>query len=470
MTVPQNDQFVGKIRKTIERYRMLTPGDKVVVAVSGGPDSVCLLSVLRALANDLDLTLHVAHLDHRFRGQESAEEALFVEGLAKDLGIAATVDSRDVPAYCAERGLSAQAGAREVRYTFLRECAKATGSHRIALGHTANDQAETLLMRLARGAGMSGLSAIPPVRENIIRPLIGTTRDEVLAYLQRQRIDFRTDPSNRKPVYTRNRVRHEVLPVLERFNPRIVEALAAEADLLRDENEAMEATLTGILRTVLFAEGDAVHIRRAPFNDLLPALRRRVLRKAIELAAGDDTIEHSWIRTEEALSFMAEAQSGRRMEVPGGLFLQREYDDLAIRVREQETAFCVLLSVPGETVVPAASLVIETVILDTLPDPGADGGNYLWQAVYDYDKMSLPLYLRNRRPGDRFCPAGMGGRSKKLQDYFVDEKVPKMRRNAAPLLATDQDVVWLMGMRTDGRFLPGPGTRKFLVVTAHKHP
>jgi tRNA(Ile)-lysidine synthase len=456
--------LIAKVKETIKKYRMLDRGDKVVVAVSGGPDSVCLLSVLHALANDLELTLHVAHLDHRFRLAESAADALFVAGLAKDLGIAATSESRDVPAYCAERGLSAQAGAREVRYAFLQQCAKAAGARRIAVGHTANDQAETLLMRLVRGAGISGLSAIPPVRENIIRPLIGTTRNEVLAYLREQGIDFRTDPSNEKPLYTRNRVRHEMLPVLERFNPRIIETLAAEAVLLRDENEAVEAMLPATLQKILSTKGEAVRIGREEFGRLLPALRRRVLRRALELVAGDDAVDLSWIRTGEALGFMAEAQSGRSMEVPGGLLLEREYDDLVIRAREQETAFCVPLAVPGETLIPAARLAIETLVLDALPDPGADGGNYLWQAVIDYDKMSLPLYLRNRRPGDRFCPAGMGGRSKKLQDYFVDEKVPKMRRNAAPLLASEQDVVWIIGMRTDGRFLPGTGTKKFIVV------
>jgi tRNA(Ile)-lysidine synthase len=153
------------------------------------------------------------------------------------------------------------------------------------------------------------------------------------------------------------------------------------------------------------------------------------------------------------------------MEVPGGLLLEREYDDLVIRAQEQETTFCVPLAIPGVTEAPPARLVIATTLLDTFPAPGADGGNYLWQAVFDYDKIPLPLYLRNRRPGDRFCPAGMSGRSKKLQDYFVDEKIPQTLRNAAPLLTTEQDVVWIVGMRTDVRYLPGPGTTKTLVVT-----
>jgi tRNA(Ile)-lysidine synthase len=178
---------------------MLDPGDRVVIAVSGGPDSVCLLSVLHSLAKDLDLTLHVAHLDHMFRGKESADEALFVEGLAKKFNITATIEKMDVPAFCRDRGLSAQAGAREVRYGFLANVAETVGAARIATGHTAADQAETFLMRLVRGAGVSGLSAIPPKRGNIIRPLIEATREDVLGYLQSAGLD-RVDPSNAGPV------------------------------------------------------------------------------------------------------------------------------------------------------------------------------------------------------------------------------------------------------------------------------
>ena len=160
------------IKETIKKYHMLSPGDRVLVAVSGGPDSVCLLSLLQTLAKELELTLHLAHLDHMFRGKESADEALFVADLAKTLGIPATIEKFDVPAFCRERGLSSQEGAREVRYGFFQRIAASTGASRIATGHTADDQAETFLMRLVRGAGTSGLSAIPPMRENIIRPLI----------------------------------------------------------------------------------------------------------------------------------------------------------------------------------------------------------------------------------------------------------------------------------------------------------
>ena len=449
---------------------MLSPGDRVVVAVSGGPDSVCLLRALRDLTPQYGISLHVAHLDHQFRGEGSAADARFVEALAKDLGVPATIGIRDVPAYCAERGLSAQAGAREVRYAFLREVAESTGADRIAVGHTMNDQAETLLMRLIRGAGMTGLSAIPPVRRSIIRPLISVTRDEVLAYLGKHGQAFRNDPSNLKPLYARNRIRHEVLPVLERFNPRIVETLASEAAVLRDEDDVIAGALGERLPAVLRQDKESLRIDREAFNAFPPALRRRALRHAVLLVAGKGSDHLSSVQTEEALAFMRNALSGRTMDLPGGLVLSREYDSLVLGPREQEREFCTALAVPGTTAVPGASLMVECAVRDRPWTPDRDSGeNNLWQAVFDYDKIAVPLYLRSRRRGDRFQPAGMGG-SKKLQDYFVDQKVPRGKRLSIPLLATEKHVVWVMGMRADGRFLPDGGTKKALVITVRKAP
>ena len=463
------DMLIAKVKATVRQYGMLSPGDRVVVAVSGGPDSICLLRALRDLSLHYGISLHVAHLDHQFRGEGSAADARFVEGLAKDLGLPATIGRRDVPAYCAERGLSAQAGAREVRYAFLKEIAGTIRADKVAVGHTMNDQAETFLMRIIRGAGMEGLSAIPPVRQDIIRPLIGVTRDEVLAYLREHGQDFVTDPSNLKPVYARNRIRQDVLPVLERVNPRIVETLAAEAALLRDEDSVIARALGDRLPTVLQRDGYSLRIDREAFNALPPALRRRALRHAVLLAAGEGSCGLSSVQTDEALAFMESALTGRALDLPGGLVLSREYHALVIRAREQEQEFCITLAVPGTTAVPGAFLSVECAVQDFLPAPDSDSGeNNLWQAVFDYDKMNLPLYVRSRRPGDRFQPAGMGGGSKKLQDYFVDEKVPRTKRISIPLLATEKHVVWIMGMRTDGRFLPDAATEKVLVVTVQK--
>lgn len=452
-----------KIRETIKRYSLLDPGNRVVVAVSGGPDSVCLLGVLHSLAKDLDLTLHVAHLDHMFRGKESADEALFVEGLAKKFNIAATIEKIDVPAFCRERGLSAQAGAREVRYGFLSNVAETVGAARIATGHTAADQAETFLMRLVRGAGVSGLSAIPPKRGNIIRPLIEATREDVLGYLKSAGLEYATDPSNAKPVYTRNRMRSDVLPVLREFNPRIVETLAAEASLLRDEDEAIEAHLTQMMKGMLDQQEGIIAIKRAEFNALPAAFRRRMFRLAAGLIDVDSPAL-SRVQVDEALGFIAGSQTGRAMRLPQGLRVEREYERFNLSKALEAENFSHALTVPGTTTIPELGIEIESILLDGGSARETEDKNYRWQALFDYDKIRPLLTLRNRRTGDRFCPAGMGGRSKKLQDYLVDEKVPRRKRDAVPLLCSGEDILWVVGLRTDERFLPQADAKRVLVI------
>jgi tRNA(Ile)-lysidine synthase len=462
--------FVFKIRDTIRKHRMLAPGDRVLVAVSGGPDSVCLLNVLDALSRELEISLHIAYLDHMLRGAESARDARFVADTAEKLRLPATVEAIDVAAYCWERGLSVQAGAREARYAFLARVAAGVGASRIATAHTADDQAETLLLRLLRGAGLSGLSGIPPVRDNIIRPLIAVTKAEVFEYLRSTGIEFVSDPSNANPVYARNRIRMELIPLLKQFNPRIVETLAAEAALLRDEDEAAEGWLAAQADSVVTQEGDRVVLVRGKFNALSKALQRRLLRKAAESAAGGP-VEFSFVQAEEILSFLSLAQTGRRMDVPGGLAIEREYERFVITAAGESPGFGCKLLVPGRTEIPEAGILVETAILE--PDQAVPPHrtkavpeeNNFWQAQFDYDKINAPLEVRTRRSGDWFCPSGMGGKSKKLHDFFIDAKVPRHRRQRVPLLATPNAILWVVGFRLDERFRPGADTKKVLTVT-----
>jgi tRNA(Ile)-lysidine synthase len=317
-------------------------------------------------------------------------------------------------------------------------------------------------MRLLRGAGASGLSAIPPVRDNIIRPLIEITRDEVLEYLNKTGLAFVTDPSNAKPVYTRNRVRLEVLPVLQRFNPRIVATLAAEAGQLRDEDEAVEGYCATLADSILVQKDNTVFVKRNEFNTLPPAFRRRLLKKAADLA-GAESSGLSRIQIDEAISFMSTARPGRTMDLPPGLTIGREYDRFVISAQTGTVDFAQVIMIPGVTVISELRMEIETLVADRLPEEQEDI-NYVWQALFDYDKIGPVLTLRNRHPGDWFCPTGMGGRSKKIQDYFVDEKVPRRKRDLVPLLCSGEDILWVVGLHTDERRLPGPATKRVVAV------
>jgi tRNA(Ile)-lysidine synthase len=454
--------LTAKVKQTVERFGMLKPGDFVVVAVSGGPDSICLLSILQVLAKDYDLGLHIAHLDHMFRGKESTDEALFVAEFAKKIGIPVTVEKIDVPSFCREYGLSPQEGARIARYRFLHSVAKDIRATRIATGHTADDQAETFIMRLLRGAGASGLSAIPPVRDNIIRPLIESTRDEVMVYLEEAGHAFMTDSSNAKPAYTRNRIRLDILPVLKQFNPRVIETLASEAALLRDEDEALETYLAALSPRVISLEKDGAAFKREKFNALPQAFKRRLFRNTVRIVGGD-LAGLSSVQIDEALTFMVAARTGRILHLPCRLTVEREYERFIVSMQTAAQAFSCTLALPGVTLVPEFGLQVEAKIAEiSARDP--ETKNYLWQAEFDYDKIQCPLILRTKLDGDRFCPTGMGGRSKKLQDYFVDKKIPRRKRDAIPLLVSGGEILWVIGLRTDGRYLRRPDTKRVLTV------
>jgi len=457
--------LLAKLKKTVGKYKLLSPGDKVLVAVSGGPDSVCLLATLHALSGELGISLHIAHLDHMFRGRESADEALFVARFAEKLGLPSTIESIDVALLCRERGLSVQAGAREARYAFLSRAAETIGASRIATGHTATDQAETVLLRLLRGAGSTGLSGIPPMRGQFIRPLIESTREEVLEHLAQSGLAFVTDPSNTKPLYTRNRIRLELMPVLRRFNPRIVETLAAEAALLKDESDALDLVVKSAAQAVAAKQGDGFVVQREAFLALHPAIRRRLLRRlADDLADGPTGL--TAIQVDEALQFMSLAATGRTMRLPSELTIERTYEQFIIGPSAAAAPLSSQLMVPGSTPVPEFGIIVETILCNEQEAP--PDTNYYWQALFDYDKIGLPLQIRNRRPGDRFHPSGLGGKSKKLQDLFVDAKIPRRRRDAVPLLCSGTEVLWIMGMRIDQRFLAQAGTKKRLLVRVKK--
>lgn len=462
MSASTDNPMLKKLRRTIEKHAMVRPHDIVLVAVSGGPDSVCLLSALHQLSLEYHFKISVAHLDHQFRGAESADDARFVAELAARFCVPATIESVDAPRYCREHGLSNQQGAREVRYRFLEQLADKLGASRIATGHTADDQAETLLMRLIRGAGPAGLASIPPVRDAIIRPLLCVTRAEVMRYLSDQNLPFRTDSSNLKPCYTRNRIRQEVMPVLRGFNPRIVETLAAEAAMLREEDHAITAWLLGIVEMRTCEDSDAVSIKRDVFETLPVAFQRRLLRLLLG-QVGEEVSVLSRGQLEGALAFMCTAPTGARHRVTHRIELAREYNRFLLYVPTTPISFRRELLLPGTTAIPEAGVMVETAFADPCDD-GQNRGNYRWQAAFDYDKIAAPIFARARRPADRFCPAGMRGRHKKLQDFFVDARVPRRKRDAIPLLCAGDDILWVVGLRTDERFIATPMSKNVLHV------
>ncbi|MGB9661719.1 MAG: tRNA lysidine(34) synthetase TilS [Moorellaceae bacterium] len=451
------ESVLDRVRQTIDRYGLLTKGDTVVVGVSGGPDSLALLHCLLLLREEYGVDLHVAHLNHLLREEAAAREAAFVRELAAGWGLPVTVAARDVRAYQRKRKLSLEEAAREVRYRFLYEVAEKVGAGKIAVGHQADDQAETVLLNLLRGSGLTGLKAMVPRRDRIIRPLLFVTRAEIESYCREKGLTPCWDLSNLDTAYRRNKIRHELLPLLAReYNPGIVLALARTAAILAEENELLEEIAGKALAQITLEQGRGfIKIDGKGFSALGAAVQRRVLRQVVLRLGGGAGFEHI-----ETLRVMISTGAGS-LTLPGGLKVQVEEEEARFaRVGEEETwapVFSYPLRVPGITLLPEISRRIRAELAPPPENPVCPP----YEAWLDRDRLQGALVVRNWLPGDRFRPLGMKG-TKKLQDLFVDAGIPAAERRRLPVVLCGENIVWVAGVRMAEEFKITPSTREAL--------
>ncbi len=468
-----------KVLRAVTEGRMWAPGETVVVAVSGGADSLCLLQALYVLQSHHGGRLHVAHLDHRFRGEESAAEARQVAALARALGLPATVEVMDVPALMEREHRSAEEAGRRARYRFLSGLSVSLGASAIALGHTADDQVETVLMHLLRGSGPAGLRGMRPVSSpapwmteglalstplRLVRPLLELSRSETEAYCAAWGLQPVRDRWNEEVRFLRVRLRRQVIPLLEELNPRFREAILRLAQLAAWEEEDLLSLLEERSPALAGEEGRVVRFPLAGWRGLPRTLRLLALRRAVERVRGH--LEDLGWEALVAAGRLDEAAVGATVALVEDVVARRGYEEIAVGRAEEleevspwpdlgEKEIPVLLQ--GRTELPGGhALVAEEVrseeVLRTA-DP-----REVW---VDAEACGWHLWLRHRRPGDRFHPLGLGG-EKKLQDFFVDEKVPRALRRRVPLLVSPQGIVWVVGYRLDERFRLRPETHRVL--------
>ena len=457
-----------KVRGTIEKYGMLRKGDTVVVAVSGGPDSVALLHVLDSLKGIYRLRLHVAHLEHGIRGEESRGDMQFVEELCRRLSLPFTARSEDVPALAASRGLSLEAAARKVRYAFLKEVSDEVKAEKIATGHNANDQAETLLLNLLRGAGMAGLSGIrPAMNGKIIRPLIESSRREIEEYVGEKHLDFRLDSSNLDERMERNKVRRVLLPLIEKeFNPGIIDALSRSASIFSTMNMYLIERVEEALDLCSKSEDGRITIDLEAFDELPRAVKLFSLYTVVRSLEGDDQVV-SFDILNAVLNLAARSKSGSRVEIGSGIVAMKEFGKLVIgRDVALANRYDVRLEVPGTTRVGAADCIFETEILSERPGTGEiyRSGD---TAYFDFGGIELPLIARSWREGDKFVPFGLSG-TKKVHDVFIDEKVAASRRTMIPIICDGEGIIWVAGVRRAEKARIQDDTRTILKITYRK--
>jgi len=480
---------LAKVRQVIDRHGLLAGGKTVVVGVSGGPDSLCLLHVLNRLREGYGTELHVAHLDHRIRGAESKEDAAFVARLAKEWGLPATVETHDVPRLARESKLAIEEAARQARYSFLAQVAQAVGAKRIAVGHNADDQTETIVMHWLRGAGLAGLRGMspltdlggmrlkaawpahPPLHLQLIRPLLETPRAEIEAYCQEHGLTPRFDHSNLDTTYYRNRLRHELIPYLESYNPNIREVVRRSAQVIGDDYGFLQAELERVWPVVVSSESrEAITFDLENWRALPTSQQRSTLREAVHrLRRSLRNI--NWIHIENALPALRARPAGTQVTLPQGLMLSIGYRDFTVAdegyVPEVDwpllLAESLPVAVPGVTELPDSGWCLEAALIEQEelgkahldnPDP--------WQAFLDHESTGSELVLRQRCSGDRFQPLGLGGHEKSLHTFMIDHQIPRPLRDFVPIVASSRHIVWVAGWRIDERAKITATTKRIL--------
>jgi tRNA(Ile)-lysidine synthase len=492
----------------VQRERLLPAGQRVVVGVSGGPDSLCLLHLLWTHRDLLGIDVHAAHLNHLIRGPDADADARFVADLAACWGVPRTIAARDVPAIAREHGLAIEEAARRARYVFLAEVARRVDATRIAVGHNADDQSETVLMHWLRGAGLAGLRGMLPAtrladlrllpegeRDRgvaratlwLIRPLLETARADIERYCRDHGLTPRFDRSNLDTTLYRNKLRHELLPLLEReYKPRFGEILRRSARVIRDDYDLLCDMRDRAWDEVVRQSSEAaVVLDRQGWLVLPPSLQRAILRRAVHHLRRS-LRDVNYVHIEAAMAVARDGLVGGQATLPRGVMLTVGYATLTVADRGYapapdfpalgaEGSDRVSLVVPGRTPLPGRGVVeVDILAREALP-AGWQHNADLWRAYLDAEVLGLEisgpgasqpaLFVRRRRPGDRFCPLGLGGRHKRVSDLLLNCKVPAQWRDQVPLLVrADDAIMWVCGWRVDERARVREDTSRVAVV------
>jgi tRNA(Ile)-lysidine synthase len=468
------DPFIRRVIRTIERHDMLHCGDKVLVGVSSGPDSVVLLHVLYRLADRFTIGLGVAHLDHGLRPEAAEAEEKLVRRLARNLHLVCHANRLEkIP----QRG-SMEEQLRQLRYAFFMRTARTHEYTKIALGHHADDNAEAVLMRLLRGSGLRGLAGIPPVRDSlIIRPLIDMRRHEILAYAERNGLQYMQDASNRDLRFERNRIRHQLIPLLEQqYNPNLVHTLNRTAALCREEEGWLAAHLSTFLtQATARSNKDVLELRRSSLDAAPRPLQRRLIRGALSQWQGHlRRIGSGHIET--LLFLLSSDQRERCIHLPYGLIAEttgtvlrfrrtarrREAGDPASPVKYHYNVPAVGPE-PFELRVPEASIMLRFSVTDATP-AGPLKVPEQRMVLLDMARLNFPLVVRSFQPGDRFRPFGLPGRQK-IKKLFIDRKISRSQRKRVALLTSADAILWVVGVRRGSQAAISPETSRVLRVT-----
>lgn len=453
--------MISIVLDNILKYNLISKGDNIVIGLSGGPDSMALLYCLYEIQKDLDFNIIAAHVNHGVRGEEALADQLFTEDICHRLNISYHTINVDMNKYGKDKGISSEEAGRELRYGFFRSLLKSSGGGKIAVAHNKNDQAETLLMRIMRGTGVDGLKGMEFKSGDIIRPILNVSREKIEDYIKTNNIETVLDKTNLLPIYSRNKVRLELIPYIENnFNPNIIESLWRLSQTSSLDTDFLEFYCKEKFNLLVKEEKEnCIIIDGIKFNVEHKAIKQRLIRMSIQKLIGDlqgFTEQH----IASLLELFTRLETGKRIDLPFGLIGRISYDDLIIeRVTDNiHSDFKYKLEI-GENYFKDLNLNLKLTIIDNY------NGLYLGKdkKYFDFNKIKGNLYIRNRKNGDRFVPFGMNG-SKKIKDYFIDNKIPREKRDRIPLLVDKENILWIIGYGVSDLYKVSQDTTKILMI------
>jgi len=444
--------LIDKVRNIIRENNMFNHGDKVVVAVSGGPDSICLLHLLYTLKEELGISLVAAHVNHCLRGEEADKDEAYVRDFCKNINIKCYVKRVDVNKISKDKGMSSETAGREVRYNFFKEVLHNINGNKIALAHNANDQAETILMRIFRGTGLDGLIGIKAVRDDIyVRPIIDIQRKEIEDYCEKHDLRPRIDKTNLENIYTRNKIRLEMIPYIQKnFNPDIIESLNRLSHTIKIDSDYINGVALEKYKKFCRKEKEAIIIEEKVFREH-EAVMTRVIRMALKEIVGDlYNFEKGHIYD---IIDIQRGTTGKSIMLPNGVIALNDYGRVYMCIgkdkKEEKKELEYKLVLNSQNNLKDIGLRVSLNIINNKNEMNPKEDNLV--KYFDYDKIVGDISLRFRRNGDRFTPLGMKG-SKKLKDLFIDLKISKEKRDNIPLIIFGDEIGWVVGYRISDKF------------------
>ncbi|MBH7348282.1 tRNA lysidine(34) synthetase TilS [Clostridioides difficile] len=457
-----------KVLSTINKHNLIQKGDKIVLGLSGGPDSVCLLHVLNRLKKDFNIEIYAAHLNHQIRGIEAQKDALYVSKLCEDMGIIFFVKSINVPKYCENEGLSLEEGARKLRYEMFYEIKDKIKANKIAIGHNLNDQAETVMMRIMRGTGLKGLKGIDYIRDNcIIRPILDLERNEIEEYCEAYNLNPRIDKTNLENIYTRNKIRLDLLPYMkDNFNSNVIESIVRMSNSLKSDNDYIEKEAEAKFREVSnIKEKGFVEINLDDFVCLHDAIKVRVLRNSIKHILGDTNfVDQRHI--EDIMSLEDNSKVNKMLTLPRNIFVYRKKDSIILTNEEivnEEIEFYYNVPSNGFIKIKELKQIIETQVMsiDRYKSMKLDNSS----KGFDFNKVKGGIVIRSRRQGDKIKLA-MG--SKKVKDLFIDLKIPREERCKIPIITDSEGIICVGDYKISENYKIDENTKEVLKINFNK--